>query len=444
MPSYEGVALYHRASVLLLKLISALQERATTLYLSFASFISEKHCNTLTAEIPFRDPIANADMACATRFMWTCVLLFASTLGLSYRTDKFTVLAHARDAKETYDYVIIGGGTSGLTVADRLSEDRKTTVLVIEYGTLDDAPIIDELQAWFLIQITQPQLFYNITSVPQPSLRNRAFPILIGKTVGGSSAVNAMMAIRGSKQDYDQWGALFSKSSPWTWEGMLPYFKKAVRFTPPDPALAPVIPNDPALWGKTSGVHAAWPSFQYPATFAQVQTWKDMPGVNFRPDSGTGVPGLYWYPTFMSPTNGTRSYARTGHWENIPRPNYHLLTRSKVDKILLHGTTAYGVKFTSLTDGLTTGSIRANKEVILAAGAIHSPQIMQLSGLGPKSLLESANITVTVDLPGVGQNFQDHISLSANFTCKRKYSIQLLALPPSTSRSLTDLSQIST
>jgi choline dehydrogenase len=284
---------------------------------------------------------------------------------------------------------------------------------------VDDSPILSELQAWFRIQISEPRFFYNITSVPQTSLRNRTFPILIGKVVGGSSAVNAMMAIRGSKQDYDQWGAFFGKSSAWTWKGMLPYFKKAVHFTPPPPALASTIAHDAALWGNTSGVHAAWPSFQYPATFAQVDTWRDMPGVDYRPDSGTGLPGLYWYPTFMDPTTATRSYARTGHWENARRHNYHLLTGSKVNKILLQGTKAYGVRFISAADGAgTTASIRANKEVILAAGALHTPQIMQLSGLGPRQLLASANIPVTVDLPGVGQNFQDHLSLSANFTCK--------------------------
>ena len=283
---------------------------------------------------------------------------------------------------------------------------------------IDNSPILSELQAWFRIQISQPQFFYNVTSVPQTSLQNRTFPLLIGKLVGGSSAVNAMMAIRGSKQDYDHWGDFFGKSSPWTWKGMLPYFRKAVHFIPPVPALAPTIPHDAALWGTTSGVHAAWPSFQYPATLAQVDTWRDMPGVSFRPDSGTGLPGLYWYPTFMDPTTATRSYARTGHYENVRRPNYHLLTGSKVNKILLQGTKAYGVRFTSVANGGVTTSIRANKEVILAAGAIHTPQIMQLSGLGPKQLLQSANISVAVDLPGVGQNFQDHLSLSANFTCK--------------------------
>jgi len=184
------------------------------------------------------------------------------------------------------------------------------------------------------------------------------------------------------------------------------------------PEPGPCYPPRRVVMGNTSRVHAAWPSFHYPATFAQVHTWKDMPGVSFRPDSGSGLPGLYWYPTFMDPTNATRSYARTGHWNSVWRHNYHLLTKAKVNKILLRGTKAYGIQFTtSLSDGLTTTSIRANKEVILAAGAIHSPQIMQLSGLGPKRLLESANITVVVDLPGVGQNFQDHLSLSANFTC---------------------------
>ena len=262
--------------------------------------------------------------------------------------------------------------------------------------------------------------------------------MLAGNLVGGSSAVNAMMTIRGTKEDYDRWGQFFSNSSEWSWSGLLPYFKKALNFLPPneDVVKSVNLTYDASYWGNTSGVYAGWPSFQYPGTAAQVNAFREIPGVEFPEDSGAGKPGVYWYPTFMGP-NVQRSYARTGHYLNVRRANYHLITDSKVMKIVLDGTTATGVSFVPVgaapQANCTAGSdeskspactsngptvVQAKREIILSAGAIHSPQVMQLSGLGPKKLLASVNITSVVDLPGVGQNFQDHPMLTAAFQCK--------------------------
>jgi choline dehydrogenase-like flavoprotein len=254
------------------------------------------------------------------------------------------------------------------------------------------------------------------------NLQNRVTAVLAGKVVGGSSAVNMMMTLRGSRGDYDRWGSFFGNSSDWNFDALMPYFKRALNFVPPDDAVTKSanITYDTSYWGNTSGVYAGWPSFQYPATTVQFNAWKTLPGVEYPPDSGSGQPGVYWYPTFMDPKTVTRSYARTGHYENVKqRANYHLLTGSKVNKVLLDGTTATGVSFVSAasTSGSAAGtSVRANKEVILAAGAVHSPQIMQLSGLGPRKLLTSANIETVVDLPGVGQNFQDHPMITIMFS----------------------------
>jgi len=255
---------------------------------------------------------------------------------------------------------------------------------------------------------------------------------MIGKVLGGSSAVNAMMTLRGTKEDYDRWGNFFSGSSEWSWKGMLPYFKKALSFQIPnaDVVKSSNITFDPSFWGNTSGVYAGWPSFQYAATKVQVDAYREIPGVEFPPDSGSGLPGVFWYPTFMDQRNATRSYSRTGHYSNYNRSNYHVLTGSKVTKIVLDGTTATGVTFATVASGTSslaaTTTVKANREVILAAGGIHSPQIMQLSGLGPKNLLSAANISTVVDLPGVGQNFQDHPMITATFSCQC-YQI----LPPS-------------
>lgn len=143
-----------------------------------------------------------------------------------------------------------------------------------------------------------------------------------------------------------------------------------------------------------------------------------IPNVDFPRDENAGTNGLYWYPSTMDPRTYTRSYALTGHWDNISRSNYQLITRSKVNKVLFDGDVATGVTLVPV-NGSEKTTVRARKEVILAAGTIHSPEILHLSGTGPARLLQKANITVKVDLPGVGANFPDHWYIpGVNFKCK--------------------------
>ncbi|KAL2264522.1 hypothetical protein VTJ83DRAFT_7032 [Remersonia thermophila] len=300
------------------------------------------------------------------------------------------VFLNGRQVGTEYDYIIVGGGTAGLTVANRLTEDGTTTVLVIEIGQLSNSAAITS----------------------------------IGKVVGGSSAVNAMMTVRPAAEDFDTWGSFFGPNSHWSWSGLLPYFKRALNFVPPDEAVtrSANITYDTSYWGSTSGVYAGWPSFQYPSTTAQMEAFRGIPGVPFVQDSGSGQPGVYWYPTFMDPKKVERSYARTGHHDQAAtRPNYHLATGSKVRRILLDGTKAVGVAFVPASAERTAPEsvVRARQEVILAAGGIHSPHILQLSGIGPRQLLTSAKIDTLVDLPGVGQNFQDHPMIQATFQYSR-------------------------
>ncbi|CAK7214806.1 hypothetical protein SBRCBS47491_002275 [Sporothrix bragantina] len=393
--------------------------------------------------------------------------------------DRWHVLHHAREAALEYDYVVIGGGTAGLTVADRLTEDPNTTVLVIEYGALSDSALISTVQGGF--RGFDAQFLYAIQSVPQTHLKNRTTGVLAGKVVGGSSAVNAMMTVRGTAEDYDRWGSFFEGSpdgdeeeerdnskNGWSWTGLLPYFRKALHFAPPLPEVAQTagIAYNTSFWGNTSSVYTGWPSFQFPGTTVQFDAFRSMPGVKFPVDSGAGEPGVYWFPSFMDPHSVTRSYARTGHHDRAMArnaSNYHLLTRTKVDHIVLAHkgdgpdakAIATGVRFTvnatasvlvpedaqtnkngnssssstvpvtgwNATTRSHTQFVRARREVILAAGGIHSPQILQLSGVGPRRLLAAANISTIVDLPGVGQNFQDHPMLTASFALSNYSSV---------------------
>lgn len=144
-----------------------------------------------------------------------------------------------------------------------------------------------------------------------------------------------------------------------------------------------------------------------------------MPGLNVPEDSGAGESGLYWYTTSSDPETGVRSSSRTGHWDGIVRDNYELLVGAKVNKILFDDDLgATGVQFVANDTGEAI-TVSARREVILAAGAIHTPQILMLSGIGPSPLLTEAGIDVKVDLAGVGSNFQDHSYIpNIGFQCE--------------------------
>lgn len=162
------------------------------------------------------------------------------------------------------------------------------------------------------------------------------------------------------------------------------------------------------------------------------EAMKAMPGVTVPVDGAGGENGMFWFPRSMDPVTLERSYAKTGHWDDLNRNNYDLITGTKVDRVVFKGKKAVGVYMsprvnsTQTEDGARQANgkrkqrmIKARKEVILAAGSIHTPQILQLSGIGPASLLKKAGIPVNVDLPGVGANFQDHQYLpTLNYRCK--------------------------
>lgn len=146
-------------------------------------------------------------------------------------------------------------------------------------------------------------------------------------------------------------------------------------------------------------------------TEAEVNAFGEIPGVEYPPDSGAGLPGVFWYPSSTDPLTVTRSHARTGHWDGIHRHNYEIITGSKVIKVIFDDNKAIGVQFIPAGSNSTSNAklVKARKEIVLAAGTVHTPQILQASGIGPKALLDAAGIDVVVDLPGVGQNFQDRM-----------------------------------
>jgi choline dehydrogenase-like flavoprotein len=293
------------------------------------------------------------------------------------------------------------------------------TVLMIEFGSLalDDS----FMPPW---NVPASEFLYNITSVPQPHVANRTFPVINGRVVGGASAVNGQIHNRGSRRDYDSW-AQFPGNEDWGWESLYPYFKKSSTFHEPTEEMKQFgMTYDLAAWGNSTPIHAAFPAYQYPGQQIQWKGWAEKEGVQVQQEHANGnAHGLFWVPTAMDPDKAyNRSFAGIGHWLEVqPRPNYHLITEHRVIKVDFEESDGLqkAVSVVMLSrSGNATFTVAARKEIILSASAVRTPQILQLSGIGPKKVLREAGVEVLIDLPGVGSNLQDHsFSMSMyNFT----------------------------
>ncbi|KAF1955813.1 alcohol oxidase [Byssothecium circinans] len=348
--------------------------------------------------------------------IWT-VLLGVELSASPILSNKVQVKRSTAELDNTYDYIIVGGGTSGLTVANRLSEDPSKTVLVVEIGYLADERCIWQPRGSDNAPCNKHR--FNISSVPQKEINGLVYSYAVGAVVGGSSAINGMVFDRGAKADYDAWEELGNPG--WGWDDLFPYFKKSATFTPPSQ-------EDTKRYGYTwegsaygnGPVHASYPPFQWGQLKFSWSAWEDM-GIPFpKEHAGGDAVGLFWTPASEHPVNRTRSYARFGHYDPIAsRTNYHLLVGHKAEKILLSSKNEVeGVVIYQRDHPDEKVTLHARKETILAAGGVHTPQILQISGIGPKKILEAAKIDVKIDSPGVGYNFQDHPQayLKCNFT----------------------------
>ncbi|KAK1493275.1 GMC oxidoreductase [Colletotrichum tamarilloi] len=331
------------------------------------------------------------------------------------RCETASVLGqHTEQAKRTfdsiaeqYDFIVIGGGASGLVVANRLSEDPEKTVLVVEYG--DFANTINVTVPYFATYDQSARL-YNVTSVPQTHLGNRTSRLRIGAVVGGGSTVNGMAWDRGSEADYDAWEALGNPG--WGWATLFKYFQKSSTFAPP---VGEYVEEYGYEWSENAygdgPIQVGFPSWQWPESALMAQAWAQDIKVHTLKDGADGDNvGIAWLPQNSGGPNATRSTAETAYFNPVSaRENLHLLIRHYGAAIKFEGNTTTGVVIGS-RDGSETKFVES-RNVVLAAGAVHTPQLLQLSGIGPQKLLKSLDIEVVVDLPGVGANFQDHPSI---------------------------------
>ncbi|KAI7722438.1 GMC oxidoreductase [Hortaea werneckii] len=333
---------------------------------------------------------------------------------------------HPSKLHPEYDYVIIGGGTSGLTVANRLTEDDSVTVLVIEYGYLDN-----EEGGTTVPGLPVPDKYVRtVESLPQVGLNGRT----------------SMFFNRGSAEDYDSWEELGNPG--WGWKDLLRYFQKvepdhafvltslvdmvfpqSETFTPPSFQIAneyaDIISPDLAPHGTGGPVGSSFPNFQWPIAKNFFRGWNAI-GLLTQPQPNAGdVNGAIYGPLSLTAKNQSRSSASSAYYRPIAgdRSNLHLIVGHAASKINFDRFTARSVDF--IRSNMTTNSsknpisnVRACREIILAAGAPYSPQILQLSGIGPKDLLEGLGIDTIVDLPGVGRNFQDQPTMFTQYTCQ--------------------------
>lgn len=322
---------------------------------------------------------------------------------------------HKRAGKNTYDYVIVGGGISGLVAANRLSEDKKKSVLVIEAGGADDNMNIRlPYAATYPINTT---LFWGFVAEPEPFLANLTYAGLAAQVLGGGSIVNGMAYDRGSIADFDAWEALGNKG--WGWSGMYPFYKKSTTFIPPpaDVAAEFNITWDPTAYGN-GPLKIGISDFQYPDTKDYFKAFQGA-GAKMQLDGNNGdAYGASWWANTMNPETGERSHARNSYYEPVStRSNLNVLLDTLATELVFDSgrkLTAKGVKITNKKTN-TTSVVYAKKEVILAAGAFNTPKLLQVSGIGPKSVLQAAGIPVKLENDAVGSNFQDHPYMGVAF-----------------------------
>ncbi|KAL7822819.1 GMC oxidoreductase [Trichoderma gracile] len=313
---------------------------------------------------------------------------------------------------EVFDYIIIGGGTAGLTVASRLTEDADVNVLVIEAGQDRTNDPLVQIPGLVVGMYGKPEYDWNFSSTPQPGLNNRIINQARGKQLGGSSALNFMMMLYPPKGSLDAWGALGNKG--WDYDSLSPYLRKFATFHPPPQAAKDVLGlanHDGSVVGN-GPIQVCFSRGYSKPNKAWMEAFGHL-GLEMKTDPRMGMGlGAFQQGGSIDPTTNTRSHAGNAHYtpEIARRPNLTVVTETVVQKIIFDTSkyepvavgvlvrTKEGIEKTLVTDG----------EVILAAGALMSPQILELSGVGSRSLLQSLGIPVIVDNLNVGENLQDH------------------------------------
>ncbi|KAF7891081.1 uncharacterized protein EAF02_001406 [Botrytis sinoallii] len=316
---------------------------------------------------------------------------------------------------QSYDYIIIGGGTAGLTIASRLSEDPQTSVLVLEAGADHSSDINVLAPGLYTGMYSNPEYDWNYKTVPQIHANNQVIAHPRGKQLGGSSAINFLYWTHASQQDINSWGELGNAN--WSWEALDPFFKRSERFVSPSGVVEQDLQTGnivTTLHGDNGPIVNTFPDIYGPIDEAWPRTFQAL-GLEVKSDPRDGLAlGGYTNLLNLDLDGRKRSYAATAYY--LPasnRPNLKVITGALVEKIILEKchdiVTANGVQYSNGTIA------HAKKEVILSAGSIGSPQVLELSGIGNPNILKKKGIEVLVNNRNVGENLQDHVYVPIGF-----------------------------
>jgi choline dehydrogenase len=316
-----------------------------------------------------------------------------------------------------FDYVIVGAGTAGCLLANRLSADRSKRVLLIEAGRKDDYHWI-HIPVGYLYCIGNPRTDWLYKTEADPGLNGRQLKYPRGKALGGSSSINGMIYMRGQSRDYDGWARMTGDDS-WSWDNALPYFKKHEDYY----RGADEMHGAGGEW-RVDRQRLRWDVLD---AFAQAAQQAGIPhSADFNRGNNEGVgyfqvnqkDGWRW--------NTAKAFLRPTCYG---RPNFEMWTGAHVVRLAIDQSEDGSQRCTGalVWDGKQLVNVKANAEFILAAGSIGSPQILQLSGIGPPDLLRQHGIPVVHELPGVGANLQDHLQIRAVFKVKGVTTLNTLA-----------------
>ncbi|MEO1029634.1 MAG: choline dehydrogenase [Pseudomonadota bacterium] len=299
-----------------------------------------------------------------------------------------------------FDYIVVGAGSAGCVLANRLTEDGKSTVLLLEAGGKDTSPMI-HIPVGYATTLKDPKVNWLYETEPDPGTHDRVHTWPRGKVLGGSSSINGLLYIRGQRQDYDGWAQLGLRG--WSYDDLHPYFLRSQH------------QERDGMDGHAKGgpLNVSDVTEKHPVSDAVIEAGKAM-GLSHRDVNGEDQEGVAYYQ--LTVKNGRRCSAAVAYLNPAKkRQNLQIETKALAARVLFEGKQAIGVEY---TQNGQTKTAKARGEVILAGGAINSPQLLELSGIGHPEVLNANGIETVSALPGVGENLQDHFVIGNRYRMK--------------------------